>query len=580
MSAVGDFLRKFDYILTGKDKKTIALLIAFSIIVSVFEILSITTIMPYVSIVSDPTIVKSNEYISVIYDFFELESVNSLLLYFSIVLIFLFSIKVLLVTFFNYKIYSFAAQKYSDVGLALYKVYLRKKYSEFLTYNSALLTKSIVLEARYISHIVSSLLTVLSELLIAILIISVLLFVNFKLTAFLIVFLAVKVLFLIRPITKRLKIIGGIRDEVEVGYYKISNETFGNFKAIKLLQNYEEMEGRILNTSLNYKNIITKYMTLMQLPRLLLEAAALITVVLIVLYSIFVVNTADIVPLITMYVVAFYRLLPSVNKVVSGVNQIVFYTKSLNLVYEDLNTDFEKVGDEKLVFSENININDVSFKYGVEAEVFSNVNVEIEKNSKIAFIGESGSGKSTLVDILMGFHFPTSGKMYVDGKLLTRSNLKSWREKIGYIPQSIYLFDGTIAENVVFGRTYNEDHLVDILKKVNLWSYLQGKEGLATQVGEAGLALSGGQKQRIAIARALYDNPEILVLDEATSALDDATEQKIMNEIYNLSEKITLIIIAHRLSTIQQCDVIYEFENGKLLKSNFEKIMQNQQATK
>jgi len=192
------------------------------------------------------------------------------------------------------------------------------------------------------------------------------------------------------------------------------------------------------------------------------------------------------------------------------------------------------------------------------------LSLKIKKGSSIAFIGESGSGKSTLVDIIMGLSNPNNGSIFSDGVQIKETNLKSWRRKIGYIPQSVYLFDGSIGENITFGAIYDRDKVNLILQKVSLNSFLKSKDGQDTHVGENGAKLSGGQKQRVAIARALYSNPEILVLDEATSALDIATEKKIMDEIYNISSDKTLIIIAHRISTIDKCDYVYKLENGNI----------------
>jgi ATP-binding cassette subfamily B protein len=142
------------------------------------------------------------------------------------------------------------------------------------------------------------------------------------------------------------------------------------------------------------------------------------------------------------------------------------------------------------------------------------------------------------------------------------NNLSSWRKQIGYIPQNIYLFDGTVAENIVFGRKYNGEKIAELLRRVKLWDSLSDREN--TDVGESGKLLSGGQRQRVAIARALYDNPDILVLDEATSALDPKTEHEIMSEIYSLSENKTLIVIAHNRDILWGCKRLFEVRNKKI----------------
>ncbi|ECK1948490.1 ATP-binding cassette domain-containing protein, partial [Campylobacter lari] len=222
-------------------------------------------------------------------------------------------------------------------------------------------------------------------------------------------------------------------------------------------------------------------------------------------------------------------------------------------------------GDESIEFKEKIVLKNLFFAYKGKKNLFKNLNFELKKNEKIAFIGKSGSGKSTLVDLIIGLLKPSDGAIFVDGIKLDESNIKSFRSKIGYIPQQIYLFNDSIAKNISFGEEVDETLLHKVIKQANLESFVNSLEdGVHTKVGDSGSFLSGGQRQRIAIARALYQQPEILVLDEATSALDQESEAKIMEEIYKISKDKTLIIIAHRLSTIQGCDRVFEVNHGHL----------------
>ena len=204
----------------------------------------------------------------------------------------------------------------------------------------------------------------------------------------------------------------------------------------------------------------------------------------------------------------------------------------------------------------------VWFGYLDNKPVLKDANIIIKKGERIAFVGESGAGKSTIADILMGLYTPNSGSVLIDNIALTEDNLKAWRSKIGYVPQNIHLFDGTVADNVVFSRDYEDAKLISALKRAHIYDDLLAKNGLDTRVGDMGIMISGGQKQRIALARALYENPEVLVFDEATSALDHETESKIMDEIYSIDKNTTLIIIAHRLTSIERCEKIYKIEKG------------------
>ncbi len=223
------------------------------------------------------------------------------------------------------------------------------------------------------------------------------------------------------------------------------------------------------------------------------------------------------------------------------------------------------MGEEKLSFNQELKIYNLSFGYEGKKYLFKNLNLNIKKGEKIAFIGESGCGKSTLVDLIIGLLKPKEGQILIDEQELNANNTKNYRQKIGYIPQNIYLFNDSIVKNITFGDAVDEEKLNRVIKQANLEHFIKNlSQGVQTKVGDGGSNLSGGQKQRIAIARALYLEPEILVLDEATSALDTQSEAKIMDEIYKISKDKTMIIIAHRLSTITQCDKVYRLEHGKL----------------
>jgi ATP-binding cassette subfamily B protein/ATP-binding cassette subfamily C protein len=248
-----------------------------------------------------------------------------------------------------------------------------------------------------------------------------------------------------------------------------------------------------------------------------------------------------------------------------NVNNIIYLQKCMESVEESLLQPVENEGTAPFEFDHSIRLEDIHFKYMTGNEVIDGVSLKINKGEKIAITGESGGGKSTLVDIIIGIHKPVSGKVYVDETAVTDENIRSWRKKIGYIPQSIYLFDGTAAENVSFGSIPDDEKIKKALQMANIWDFLASKDGINTMVGEGGIQLSGGQQQRIGIARALYDDPDVLVLDEATSALDTDTEQKIMDEIYNVSANKTLIVIAHRLSTVERCDRKIRVEHGKII---------------
>jgi ABC-type multidrug transport system fused ATPase/permease subunit len=223
-------------------------------------------------------------------------------------------------------------------------------------------------------------------------------------------------------------------------------------------------------------------------------------------------------------------------------------------------------------FKESIELKNLSFFYDKGNQILNKINLKIKKGEKIGIIGHSGAGKTTFINIIVGLIKQTSGDIFIDNKLLKNKNLISWKSKIGYVPQDVYLIDDSIKSNIALGirkDKIDNEKIYYALKQSQLMTFVNSlpkKED--TNVGERGVQLSGGQRQRIGIARALYNNSEILVLDEATSALDQKTELDFIKAVNNIREDKTILIVTHRLSTIENCDKIFKIENGDLKQTN------------
>ena len=221
-----------------------------------------------------------------------------------------------------------------------------------------------------------------------------------------------------------------------------------------------------------------------------------------------------------------------------------------------------------MVLDDKIELNNITFHYpDSEQLIFNDAHMEVKKGQSVGIMGPSGAGKSTIVDILLGLLHAQTGEITCDGISIFK-NYESWLAQIGYIPQAIYLIDESIRDNIAFGidaDKIDEERIWQVLKEAQLDEFIKSlPDGLDTTIGDRGIRLSGGQRQRIGIARALYNNPEILVFDEATSALDNETEAAVMDAINSFHGKKTMVIIAHRLNTIANCDVIYKVEGGKI----------------
>ena len=558
-------LKKLLAITTRQEKKNFIILIFMSIFLSVIETVGISAIMPFITLASDPSKIVGNEYSKKIYNFFDFSTTN-FMIFFGLFLIGFYIFRAFYSIFYNYLLNKFAFGRFHAFAFRLFKNYTNLPYKRFVKRNSAELIKTIVNEASNLSFYIQSLLLMFSEFFTVVLLYALLLLMDWKMTLVLTILLGAKVLFLLFFLKKRIEKEGTRRSTMQSKFYKILNETFGNFKIIKLIQNEEKLYSEFSSISHGYAkaNIVSN--TLNQLPRLSLETIGFSVLIGIVVYVLFEYNDASFVlPIISMYALALYRILPALNRILSNYNTLLFLSNSLDIVYSDLSYTPQTEGKDFIDFKNKIELTNVSFEYNKNKKVLENINIIINKGDKVAFVGESGSGKSTLVDLIIGLYKPLSGEIVIDDKELTSDNVKSYRSKVGYIPQSIYLFDGTVGENVAFGYEYDKEKIIEVLKKANIYDFLSSKEGIDTLVGDGGIQLSGGQKQRIGIARALYSDPEILVLDEATSALDNETEAKIMDEIYETSQDKTLLIIAHRLSTIERCDRKIMLSNGKII---------------
>ena len=462
----------------------------------------------------------------------------------------------------------FSEKIYAQTTKRLFKTYLEMPYQDFTNKNSSFLTKAIITEASLMSLVIKSVLLMISEVFVIIFLYATMLFASWKITLVFTVILAIKMFFLTQIISKKIKIIGITRAKAQARLYEIINRLFGNYKQTKLQdKNVLEITKNVFRASVDeYAGASASNTFLSAFPRLFLETSgfSLITLLLIFLLYLNQSNVAYILPTLGLFVLALYRLLPSVNRIVSGFNNLMYYHKSIDIIDKELTSPQENFKDEPIKFKQKLELKNVYFSF-YDKPILVNINLKINKNDKIAFVGRSGSGKSTLLDLIIGLYQPGQGEIQVDSELINKTNIQNWRSQIGYIPQQVYLFDGTIEENVCFGRKLDQNLLKKVLKQANIFNFLQTKKGVETLVGEGGIQLSGGQKQRIAIARALYGQPKILVLDEATSSLDYKTEKKIMDEIYQISDDKTLIIVAHRLSTIQSCDRVFEIKDGQAI---------------
>ncbi|HRX22452.1 MAG TPA: ATP-binding cassette domain-containing protein, partial [Syntrophomonadaceae bacterium] len=314
------------------------------------------------------------------------------------------------------------------------------------------------------------------------------------------------------------------------------------------------------------------------IPKYVLESVAFGSVIaLVLILLIFKGEAQNVIPVVTFFAFAGYRLMPAIQDVFQTSTQIKFNQATLDHIYKEMIniktqpvTSNEIAGEpEPLEFKEQIRLESITFSYSSMGEkVLEDVNITIRKNQKVGIVGATGAGKTTLVDILLGLFIPEQGQIFVDDIKVNADNVRSWQKLIGYVPQQIYLSDDTISGNIAFGIPDSSIDLNKVKKAASIARLDEFIERLPdkydTVVGERGVRLSGGQMQRVGIARAVYDDPEVLILDEATSALDSITEQEFMEALEAAAAVKTLVIIAHRINTVRNCDTIIMLEEGKV----------------
>jgi len=363
-------------------------------------------------------------------------------------------------------------------------------------------------------------------------------------------------------------------------------EGMGGLKEVRILSKEEYFYKLVKEGAQGYSDAQVKAAVISTMPRYLLEFTLILFIVLLVSGSItFTDNIVDLIPTLSMFAVASLRLIPSVTQIITSITKLRFSRNSVSTLYKDVlflegqyvNKNSTSVQEVNKTYFQSIELNRIQFSYPTTSRyAINNISLRIESGDSIGFVGSSGSGKSTLVDIILGLLKIDKGEILYNNQPLSKSLLQ-WQSQIAYLPQEIFLIDGTLKNNIALGVEdihVDLDRLNSAIRKAKIIDLVdQLPHGVNTFLGEGGIRLSGGQRQRVALARAFYHNKDVIVMDESTSALDYETEREIVNEINQLKGKVTLIVIAHRLSTIEHCDRVYRLENGRVVEVTDRSLM-------
>lgn len=539
------------------------------------EAFGIGLFMPFVALVSKPEVIHSNSHLSRLHGLLGEPSDQVFIIYAGAALIALFLFKNLYLGALAYLQSRFLLNRQVGIESKLLRRYLDSPYSFFLQRNPADLIYRVSSIGSLVSSVFTPLLLMTSELFVLLLVLTVLLILQPMTTLIAVVVLGGASAFFYALVRGKLRGLGQVQHKHAVQMIKWLNQSFGGIKEIKIVEKEPFFADAYSAHSRQNGSATLKAYAFSQFPRLFLETIGVTGMISFVLYLLLTgKDAAAAVPTLALFAVAAFRLMPSVNRIVSTAISVRQNSAMVEAIYLDYMAPTSRLrakqnANTDLRLEHDLEFQSVTFQYesGKDASL-KNVSFKINRGQSVAFVGHSGAGKTTAVDIMLGLLVPDQGQVLVDSKDIF-TNLTAWRTKLGYIPQSIYLSDDSIRRNVAFGlpdHGITEERVWKALRAAQLEDFVRSlPRGLDTEVGDRGARLSGGQRQRIGIARALYLDPEVLILDEATSALDNDTERSIVQAIESLKREKTIIVIAHRLSTVAKCDRLFFMKNGQLL---------------
>ena len=566
-----EIIKHISFILPKSSKKELFYLFIILLFGMFFEIFGLGLLIPFLTILLDENIYK-NEYLIPFIKLLNNPTREILIFYGIIFLIVFYLIKYLYHVYSKWKLSVFVTTLNSKLSSQLFNHYLSLPFKYHLKKKSGDILKNIQIELNFLIIFIESLLNIFLEIIILLSVFIVVLYVE-PIGSLLSVFiLGLSSFILVVVFKSKINILGKKREKADS---EISKKLLNYLISVKeiIFFGTKSFFVKSLTKEFNTKKNLTNTFNLFNnLPRSFIEFFAVISISSIIFYSLFKgYSTDQILLIIGIFGLCTFRLIPSFNKLSSYYNIMIYRFPSIKVIYDELNEfdnsklTFKAIKNSKIEFNK-IEFKNVSFSYDDNSNyVLDNINFKIQKGDFVGIIGESGSGKSTLIDLFLGLLLPSKGSVNVNNVNI-HSNVNAWQRCIGYIPQNINLLDTSVKNNILFGSTDLEIKKLNYsIKKADLSKFINSnKLNFEMKIGDFGKNISGGQKQRIGIARALYNNPDILVFDESTSALDSKSENKIINTINDLKGKKTIIMISHKRSILKNCNKIFEINNRNL----------------
>lgn len=568
--------------LLDKGQRIKVVILMFMILISgLLETIGISLIVPLISAILDKESFAQNKYVKIVCETFGIQDMDKFILMLIGGLILIYIGKNVYLVFCTYIQARFVNHNRCRVSRNLLSQYLHRPYEYYFHADSATILRTIYGDMDNVFNLMMHCLNFVAEAIICACLCIVLLVIDVKMCIFMVALLGSTTWFISSVLKPKLNRVGEDSRIELANIYKGILQPVAGIKDVKVLHKEDFFLDTYESSAKKYAKHQIKNNVLSIIPRQLIETIAIVGILAYVGISIWVgVDMGVLLGLVGAFGVAAMRLLPSVNRLNTYIANISFFESALNNIYENIDMTAVRKQEEEdkynrehknelpIHLTQKIELENISYRYPeTDKDIFKGAHMVIPVGKSVGVVGPSGSGKTTIIDVLLGLLQLDEGRILSDGVNIF-DNYGAWLSHIGYIPQTIYMIDNSIRNNIAFGVPEDEisdERIWEVLEEAQLKEFVEElPDKLDAQIGERGVRISGGQRQRLGIARALYHNPELLVFDEATSALDNDTETAIMEAIDKLHGQKTMVIIAHRLRTLENCDMIYEVRNGKI----------------
>jgi ABC-type multidrug transport system fused ATPase/permease subunit len=545
-------------------------------LVAVLEAASVAVVLPFIQLVLEPDAPIAGS-VRGILDRMGWSSVP-LVVFVGWLAVFLFLASIASAAATTWLTFRIAANENLRLSSELLTRYLEQPYPFYLGRNTATLIKNVVYEIDMLTtNLLVPLAVLVGRVMMVVSIFGFLVYSDPPVAISIVGGVCVTYVLLYRRMKRPVASLSRRRMEAIADRAQAVQEALEGVKEIKVLGREAFFIERFHRAAAEFTRVGAHHQIIGSVPKYLLEGIAIggVLLVLVVLLQSGA-GGAAVVPVLALYAAAAYRVMPAIQQIYTGATNLRYLADLVRLIRAELELPGRSAGTvaaepRRAILQKELRLQDVTFCYsGADSPVLRSLTLSIPRNSRVGVVGTTGSGKSTLVDVMLGLLTPQSGSLLVDGVEVTPAEVRAWQDRVGYVPQTIYLSDDTIRRNVAFGvpEADIDDAAVErAAEMAGMHRFIaeEAGRGYDTVVGERGVRLSGGQRQRIGIARALYRDPEVLILDEATSSLDNTTELEVMNAVRGLTGRKTIVIVAHRLSTIRDCDQLVVLDHGRVV---------------